>query len=84
MGENNSAEGLVVLLVVVVGLCIAIWGIATMASANFSNPINGLQQTGTGLVATGVGATLVLVALGAAGVVAVLLSFLIKAGRRGL
>jgi len=64
--------------VLFVGVGLTIWGVGTFSNANYTNPLQGVQQSASGILATGIGMTIVLVVLGAASVVGTVLAFLLK------
>lgn len=66
------------IIVLFIGIGTMLWGVGKFASANYTNPVQGVQDSLSGALATGVGITMVLVLLGAAGVVAAVLGFILK------
>jgi hypothetical protein len=83
--DDSEAVGTIIWLVLMaIGLSLGLWGIGQFVSANYSNPIQAVQQQAGGLLAAGLGWTLVLVLLGAASVVGAVLSFISDRARGGL
>ena len=78
-----SIGDMLTVLVVVIGLALLFVEFGTMAAANFSDPTNGAKQWLQGMLEVGIASTLVLVGIGAMGVVAAVLSFILSiAGKR--
>jgi len=75
-GETVSLVVRVILIFIALGL--GLWGVGQFVSANYTaNPIQAVQQQAGGLLAAGLGWSLLLVLLGAAAVVGTVLKFIV-------
>lgn len=76
MSDSDSVSTIAWVALVFIALGLGLWGINQFVSANYSDPIQAIQQQAGGLLAAGLGWTLLLVLLGAASVVGVVLKFI--------
>ena len=82
IGNSDDAGSVFWGVLVIVALGLGIWGIYEFATANYyRDPVQAIQQQATGLLAAGLGWTLLLVLLGAASIVGAVLSFISDRGK---
>lgn len=77
-----SAKDAATLIAILAGVVLLLVGFGNMSAANFSDPVNGVKQWLEGILQIGIASAIILVAIGAAGVVATVLSFILSVARR--